>query len=386
MRRERAVALIAGAAVVGWIGWSGVPLLLPAAVVFPLLWSAAPTRIVAALVSAGYFLAASRGLPQGVANYYGSDLWPGLMLWIVASSAFVAVHAVLWTDKRDCHAARRYLIAMVVMAFPPFGVLGWAHPLTAAGILFPGWGWLGLTATVAGLAVMATRWWPAVALALSGVWLWSLATWTTPGVPKKWQGIDLELGSSLGRETGLQRQMGLIVTVRQEAARGSRFVVLPEGALGLWTPTVEGVWRDGLRGTGVMALAGAAQIGSDGYDNIMVAISGGGSTVLYRERMPVPGSMWQPWRAWLGKSGGARAEFFANPVVEMNGVKIAPLICYEQLIVWPILHSMLNHPDVIVANGNGWWTKGTSIVAIQRTSTIAWARLLGKPLVTSFNT
>jgi hypothetical protein len=46
---------------------------------------------------------------------------------------------------------------------------------------------------------------------------------------------------------------------------------------------------------------------------------------------------------------------------------------------------MLHDPDVIVAVGNGWWTAGTSIVAIQRASATAWARLFGKPLILSFN-
>jgi K+/H+ antiporter YhaU regulatory subunit KhtT len=61
------------------------------------------------------------------------------------------------------------------------------------------------------------------------------------------------------------------------------------------------------------------------------------------------------------------------------------LICYEQLIVWPVLQSMLEKPDIIVAVGNGWWTSGTSIVAIQRASAVAWAKLFAKPLVLSFN-
>ncbi|GLS35005.1 hypothetical protein GCM10010869_05930 [Mesorhizobium tianshanense] len=50
-------------------------------------------------------------------------------------------------------------------------------------------------------------------------------------------------------------------------------------------------------------------------------------------------------------------------------------------MVWPVLQSMLHTPDAIVAPGNGWWTAGTSIVAIQN----AWARLFGLPLVTAFN-
>jgi hypothetical protein len=96
--------------------------------------------------------------------------------------------------------------------------------------------------------------------------------------------------------------------------------------------------------------------------------------------------MWQPWRSLLGESGGARADFFANPVVAIGASRAAPLICYEQLIVWPILQSMLHDPDLVVAVGNGWWTEGTSIVAIQRAATTAWAKLFAKPLVIAFNT
>ena len=169
----------------------------------------------------------------------------------------------------------RCLTAAVLMAIPPFGIAGWAHPITAAGVLFPGWGWWGLLAATAGLIGLVTRMWPAVAI---------------------------------------------------------------------------------------------------------------GANILYRERMPVPGSMWQPWRPFLGQSGGAKANFFENPAASVADSRIAPLICYEQLIVWPVLQSMLYDPDVVLAVGNGWWTEGTSIVAIQQASTVAWARLFTKTLVLSFNT
>jgi apolipoprotein N-acyltransferase len=96
--------------------------------------------------------------------------------------------------------------------------------------------------------------------------------------------------------------------------------------------------------------------------------------------------MWQPWSRWVGQGGSARADFFGNPVVEVAGVRIAPLICYEQLILWPFLQSMLHSPEVIVAVGNGWWAESTSLVAIQRASSIAWARLFDLPVVMAFNT
>jgi hypothetical protein len=387
MRREvmMTAVLVPLAVVAGAVGWSGQASLLPAATFFPLLWARSPTRIAAALVAAGYFLAASRGLPAGVAQFFAADLWVGLCFWIVAALSFVAVHAVLWTVRRGWAKPARYLMVLGLTAFPPLGITGWAHPLTAAGILFPGWGWWGLLALTAGLIGLVTRIGPAIAIALSGLWLWSAASGTNQILPVGWRGVDLEMGASLGRDRSLQRQRNLIALVQEVAGSGAAVVVLPESALGFWTPTLERLWREGLQGVSVTVVAGAAVINANGYDNVMVAIDGGGGRVLYHERMPVPVSMWRPWERWTGETGGARANLFANPVVEVAGRKIAPLICYEQLVLWPILQSMLYRPDAIVLIGNGWWTTGGNIIAIQRASAKAWSALFGVPLVISFN-
>ncbi|MFJ6328390.1 MULTISPECIES: conjugal transfer protein TraB [unclassified Rhizobium] len=396
--RWKSPLLIFASIVCGWIGWSGEVLLLPLAMFFPWLWSKASSRSIAALVAAGYFLAASRGLPQGVANFYSADLWPGHLLWVTASVSFAGVHAALWmrplgefawqTKGTDSATAIGYLLAMVLSGLPPFGITGWAHPLTAAGVLFPGLGWWGLFAMATGLTVMTTRLWPAAAIILGGFWLWSAATWTGPHLPDAWHGVDLQEGQNLGRDASLPYHRDLIATVRRSFAGhpDMRVLVLPESTLGFWTPTVARVWREGLRGSGLTVITGAAVVDPKGYDNVLVAISADAANILYRERMPVPGSMWQPWLQWTGQGGGARADFFGNPVAEVDGTRIAPLICYEQLILWPVLQSMLHSPDIIVAMGNGWWTDGTSIVAIQKASVTAWARLFGLPVIMAFNT
>ncbi|WP_287384320.1 conjugal transfer protein TraB [Mesorhizobium sp.] len=381
----RGAGLVAIAALVGLLSWSGDPLMLPLAMLFPALWASARSRIFAGIASAAYFLAASRGLPQGVANFYGSDLWAGLLLWLIASFAFVAVHTVLWTKRPGWQRAARFGTAAVLMAVPPFGIIGWAHPLTAAGVLFPGWGWAGLAGAVAGLLVMTTRWWPAAALACGGFWLSSAAFWTAPSLPDGLRGLDLERGQSLGRDGALEQQRDLIAKVMRVAGQGAGIVVLPESALGFWTPSLERLWRDALASTSVTVIAGAAVVDPCGYDNVLVEISGHEALILYRERMPVPVAMWQPWQSMMGQGGGAKAHFLTSPVVELAGRRAAPLICYEQLLVWPVLQAMLYRPDAIIAVGNGWWTAGTSIVAIQNAGTIAWARLFGVPLVTAFN-
>ena len=376
-----AATFLAATAGVGAIGWSGEVLLLPVACVFPALWAFAPTRLVASLVSMAYFMAASRGLPVGVSIFYGSDIWVGLGLWIAASLLFVTVHTVLWSPKPGWHRAVLYLAAWALMSVPPFGIVGWASPITAAGVLFPGWGWAGLAATVVGLSAMTTRIWPLAGVAISVALAVSAITWTNPAAPEGWLGIDTTFDYQVaGNHADYAQHLATIALVRQAAKTGARSIVLPESALGIWTPTTERLWTRNLADLDVVVAGGAVVINESGYDNVMIELTGEGARIFYRERMPVPVSMWRPWA-----SGGASAQFFGNPTGRFAGTSIAPLICYEQLIVWPILQSVLLGPDVIVATGNGWWTGDTNIVPIQKASAKAWASLFGLPLVIAFN-
>ena len=352
---------------------------------FPLLWSKARSRLVAMLVSAAYILSATIGLPQGVATYYGSHGLLGLLFWIGASSAFVVVYGLLWSRRPGWWRPASFGIATLLMAIPPFGIVGWAGPITAAGVLFPGMGWLGLVFCAGLLLLMATSRWPmtlAIAALLGGV---SIITWVTPAAPAGWVRIDTRFRGINGQYAGYEQELQTINFVRAALAQGLDNIVLPESALGVWTPTVERLWTDALRGTHATVIAGAVVVTAAGYDNVMIEFTARGGRILYRERMPVPVSMWQPWLAWLGQTGGARADFFANPVVSLTGRRVAMLICYEQLLVWPILQSMLYQPELIVAAGNDWWTGGTNIAGVQRAITEAWGRLFGVPIVFAVN-
>lgn len=382
----RSVGLVAAAIVVGLIAWSGEPLLLPAAMLFPLLWAIAPSRVTAAFVAAGYFLASSRGLPQGVANFYGSGFAAGIALWIGASVLFVAVHALAWTRRPGRPRAIRYSAAAIVLSVPPVGIVGWASPITAAGILFPGWGWWGLAAAAIGLLALTTRWWPIAILTLGGLWIWSAASWTDPTLPEGWIAVDTNFRGSNGAYADYQQHLDTIDRVRREEARSAAsVVVLPESAFGVWTPTIGRLWTRALDDLDVTVFGGAVIVEETGYDNVMLELSEQGGVVRYRERMPVPISMWQPWLSLFGEPAGARADFFANPVVTVHGSRVATLICYEQLLVWPILQSALGSPDILVAPANGWWTANTDIVGIQVAATTAWARLFNLPLAMPIN-
>ncbi|MGE0281106.1 MAG: conjugal transfer protein TraB [Rhizobiaceae bacterium] len=383
--KSRSPLLVIAAVAVGWIGWIGHPLAFGIAVLFPALWAASANRWTAALLSGGYFLAASRGLPLGVAYFYETDMWLGFLLWLVAAAGFVLVHTLLWTADRGWRRPVRFLLTMMVMAVPPFGIAGWAHPITAAGALFPGWGWVGVAATVAILVAMTTRWvWLGSGTAAIA-FVVSAATYHPVQSLPGWRGLDTTVGGSSVVRPFLDpdKQKELLGQVKAPVRDGARVVVLPESAAGIWTPTTGRVWRDAA-GDATL-LVGATRLKPDGYDNVMVAVTGDGDAVAYSQRMPIPVSMWRPWTGWFGRPAGASASFVGDPVVAISGKRIAILICYEQLLVWPVLQSFWHDPEILVGTGNGWWTEGTSIVPIQQATAKAWARLFGVPVVTAFN-
>ncbi|WP_419150111.1 conjugal transfer protein TraB [Roseibium aggregatum] len=386
LKFARSLFCILGGMATGTIGWSGYVLLLPAGMLFPAFWAYAPSRSVSALVAAAHFLGASRGLPQGASIFFGSQYAIGLGLWFAASLVFVAVHSVLWTRRSGWPRMLRYLIASVLMSLPPFGIMGWASPITAAGVLFPGWSWFGLAATAILLLMMTTNLWRIAVPVVAGCAAWSAAFWTEPKVIEGWTGINTTFGyEGAGQLAGYEQQRETITMVRRAAGQGAKVAVLPESALGLWTPTTEKLWTDALSELPVTVIGGAAVVQRTGYDTVMVEISGSGSRIYYRERIPVPVSMWQPWRRLTGDGDGANAYFFDNPVTQVAGTRAAPLICYEQLLVWPVLQSMAMGSDAIVAIGNGWWTGESNITDIQRASVTAWAKLFDVPLVIAFN-
>lgn len=92
----------------------------------------------------------------------------------------------------------------------------------------------------------------------------------------------------------------------------------------------------------------------------------------------MPIGMWRPW-----SSNTALAKF-SNGITKVKNQNAAFLICYEALLVWPVLQSMINKPDLLVSIGSTWWAP-KSIHISQKNSMHAWARLFNKNLIEAYN-
>jgi apolipoprotein N-acyltransferase len=90
--------------------------------------------------------------------------------------------------------------------------------------------------------------------------------------------------------------------------------------------------------------------------------------------------MWRPW-----DHIGVPIHYFGPATLAIGPRRAAPIICYEQLLVAPVLMSIREKPDVLLGIANDYWAAGTYIPEIQNAAITAWSRLFWIPLVTATN-
>ena len=126
-------------------------------------------------------------------------------------------------------------------------------------------------------------------------------------------------------------------------------------------------------------IVGATERAADGrWEN--VALGMGEQIFTYRQHLPVPIGMVRPWHPPSFDIN------LAGPyTVDLAGERVAVLICYEQLLAWPILRAAFDRPTQLIGLANDTWVQNTRIPAMQRASLIAWSRLLGIPVTSAVN-
>ncbi|MHB1670321.1 carbon-nitrogen hydrolase family protein [Thiomonas sp.] len=284
------------------------------------------------------------------------------------------------------------LFALAATALPPLGVVGWLSPLNAAGMLFPGMGWIGLALAVgsmlamhSALSVLAGQGRPglfadaswsmllfAVIVAIGANLLASPAS-TPPG----WVGVQTHVIPSKGNILRAIQNNQSIVDAGLAQGKGASVVIFPEAVLENWLPGTRQQFAQAVP-AGQIWLVGA-QVGRS--DAVI--------TVTHRWTIPMPlakaaglllGGDWQPWKKDTLRPAWVQRTF------NLDGNRVWAALCVEQVQPWTWLEAMWQKPGVILAMSNAWWAPpGSSAPGIQEASTKAWVRLTGMQVVWAVN-
>ena len=374
----------------------------------------------------GYYVAALWPIVPGHARYLGQSSVIALVaLWIFAASLLSLPWTVAWTRNRWQYAWRTPL-ALLATVIPPLGIIGLASPLTAAGYLFPGMSWIGLSivalapGAILATATVATR--RTSAIVCGAVALCVVAVQLSyPGdiqPPQGWFAVNTHFGDV----SQPFRDFAAAQFIQQTAATNpARVLIFPESVVPRWTEATAAFWHqtlDQCRARGQILAIGAglpartrtrhsqlSELMSYDFDAAIdmltkmspmsaygvhvglplertdntLLIVGAESNTFY-QRVPVPIGMWKPF-----DRTSVPLRLTAPGIVEIDHEPAVVLICYEQLITFPILVSMLQHPSVIVGISNTFWVQGAPISRFQATALRAWARLFHLPYLLATN-
>ncbi|WP_437559555.1 conjugal transfer protein TraB [Acidithiobacillus sulfuriphilus] len=426
-RNHRILILTAlSGAAIGWLAWPNAIWLAPLSLLLlPIV--AKRHWLHPFLLMFGYHLATTYGLIHGTAVFFPhAGLFLGIGFWSLSSLAFALPYLAYRTIAMHFpggHAggggfgavAATIITSAASTILPPLGIIGWTSPWLGAIAAGP----VGILVTV--LGIFAMGYWEqqdqeiSMLLLMVGFVIWLLG-FAFPAlaervptldplmghplstVPADWVGIDTNLGRLHSNLSYVDASMKMVPKVLADLHSGDKVVLLPEGVAGPWLPGTRAIWRPVIRWTarhpGQTVLLGAAvpragyhplagrKLHGRGYLDALVKIQDGRQTIL-PDHVPVPFSMWHPWRP----HGSFRmAPFSRKPeTTEVDGEKAGYLICYEQLLMWPALDLYPQGIQVLLAPANDWWARGTDIPAIQRTSAKAWAAFYGVPALFAVN-
>ncbi len=368
------------AGLIGFVAWHGTLWAIPLSLLAPCLVALQPTWLAAAGTSYAYYAAASLPL-IGVARSY----WPLLGWWAFspwsAAAALLSLPSILCWTPRESRRPWATAAAVALTGVPPLCIVGWASPLLSAGVLFPGSGWLGVLAALVlpSLLVSENTRGTALLTAVAASVICNLEWKPTP-TPRGWEAES----TCIHRQRTADNLAEYAIEERlQTVAVSSRrtFLVFPEGAVRRWTTATAEFWSGAITRSGKTLLVGAGTPlpGTRLYNNSIVIVSENRLAAVH-QRIPVPGGMWNPFRR-----DGFAMNLLAPGTADVGGQRVAVLICYEQLLVWPMLRSAAERPTLLIAASNESWTAGTRVPAIQHACVRAWARLFGLPVISAIN-
>ncbi len=409
-----AVGILVGLAVS-----TGHPIGITASVLMPPLALRAESRRAAYESALSYYAGALWPLIPGAKNFLGPDVSPftAFGLWATAGLLLALPWALVWSQNLR-QALWRAPIGLGLTVIPPLGIIGWASPLTAAGFLFPAMGWCGLL--FCALLTGALAIWPKLAT-IAAVCIAGAANLMHPSeqsAPAYWKAISTHFGSIAHGAPNPLAEYQTAEEIQSEAlsARAS-VIVFPETVVPYWTASTDVFWQQTLaklKASGKTVLIGAripktapaphpqydfstelaalrsapmlassrspgAEKWSPAYFNALIIR--GGQAGIFGQRIPVPLAMWNPLRR-----DSAPLRLVAPGTIPIAGKRTAILICYEQLITWPVVTSMLRQPEVLIGAANDYWAANTTIPRFQRSAVQSWARLFRIPYVLAVNT
>jgi len=378
------VLLFLFSAVIGGLGWSGNPALHFLALLYPFVYMLAHRRL--DTLSAGFYYAASTWpVIPGAQSFFqtGRHLGTPIVIWLVLA-ALGSLPWILFYHRRFLPLSA--LAPLALLALPPLSLVTVAHPLTAAGLWFPGTRWFGLALPLVLITAHKRLGTSLVFAVLILACLAVHARFVRPVADPHIVAVNTNFGSApTHREFGTGDQKVEYMLEQIALAHPNALVIFPESLIPNWSAAHDARWAstfaqlDSQR-TGILIGTTIPIPNTEASRNVLLS-RGYSEHLSYVQRVPIPLGMWQFGESRRGFPLSLRFPATIRVWHRRAGV----LLCYEQMAFWPAAKTMARGPEMLIAPSNLYWARNTPIPAIQHLAAQDWADLWAVPLYEARN-
>ncbi len=331
-----------------------------------------------------YYLFASRGLLIGTENYYDS-IYIAILIWLLSALLTTSVWITIWNPYQK-KRLQLFPIMLTLLIVPPIGFISWVNPIISSAIVFPEFGFLGIVFYLLSLylVVILLKNKSRTTQTIITILILFISTVIYNPIKKQKQNTLYPINSNLKYKNqavdflGDYRRQKKLLAIANKSQQNN--LLFHENALGSFNQNSMMIWERLDNNKTILAGATIYHKRVGVYDNVLMEITHNSYKTIYKQRVPVPISMWKPWI-----EQGAKAYPFQNPTVEYQQSRVGVFICYEQLLTYTYLHTMFYEPKYIIGISNLWWVEDESIGKIQRRNLELWGRLFGKKFYYSEN-
>ena len=235
---------------------TGYPAGFVAAIAMPVACLIPESRKAAFRNAVGYYSAGLWPMIPGAQRYLGqsSSLLVATLIWLCSSILLSLPWTLAWTQHSRLHYLWRVPLANLAAVVPPLALIGFISPVSGAGYLFPGLGWIGLAAAtlLPGVVLSLSCRNAVVPRTLLHVALTAeialgvgshLLTSSHVELPAGWEAVNTNFGDLSEPDQEFAAMQSI---QRRVAASSARVLVFPESVVPRWSDATNEFWRQTL--------------------------------------------------------------------------------------------------------------------------------------------
>lgn len=332
-------------------------------------WGVASSRVNAYICVLTYSVFSTWVVVPAIVDYMGWHPAKAFAFWLIALLMSTVPWLVLYRNNTRYLEIRLALLLLVTWA-PPIGFVQFASPFVGSSMLLAGAGWLSITAglVITGIFIRAIHkgYYRSVSIAITVTF--AVALFGKAETIDGW--VDVNTSVKVGGIAHtIEGSMDALSAARRVAFTEKPLVAVLGESTGGYSPEAG---KSILRNTTINTIVLAG--GRVDEKQAVFMWDKDSAVRIYDQRVrPI----------LLEHMDGA---LDGNKTALVNGLSIAPMICYEGSVPYPLASAMFEKPQAIVSLANFHWSRNdVYFERVLRAHISAWGRIFGIPTIVAVN-